>query len=159
MRTLYVLICLISISFSTTAATYEVSVTRKDSNLYVIDGKNTLIHTRYCYTYAYSEDAYLRTEGYSDKLIFIDSKDSCDVQRILEPVNLNTGTYEVQVSREDDKLYNIFGTDNFIITSMCLNLALADNAILKITFGSSGTLTFDDGDSCQVEGVYGKMNL
>lgn len=53
---------------------YSVSVTRKDSDLYKIDGKDIYIETRYCYEYATYEDVILIIEsnyGYSKgELIF-----------------------------------------------------------------------------------------
>ena len=46
------------------AENYEVNLTRKGSNVYKIDGKDIIIQTRYCYVYAYSEEAILKTSGY-----------------------------------------------------------------------------------------------
>jgi hypothetical protein len=43
--------------------TYSVAVSRMASNLYKVDGKNTYVKTRYCYEYAYSQDAVLRIDG------------------------------------------------------------------------------------------------
>jgi len=43
---------------------------------------------------------------------------------------------------------------------MCLNLALGDDAILKVSAGGYGTLHFiDDEDDCSVEGVYTQLRL
>jgi hypothetical protein len=55
---------------------YKISVTRKASNLYKVDGQDIYIETRYCYEYATGDDAVLIIEsnyGY-DKgvIIFID---------------------------------------------------------------------------------------
>lgn len=49
------------------ANTWEINVTRNDSNLYQITGKDSFVNTKYCYVYAYSEDAYLRVDGYDKK--------------------------------------------------------------------------------------------
>ena len=57
------------------AENYEVSLTRKGSNVYKIDGKDIIIQTRYCYVYAYSEEAIFKASGYGGELIFFDSKD------------------------------------------------------------------------------------
>ncbi|RLM26566.1 hypothetical protein BIY29_05370 [Brenneria alni] len=143
---------------ATLAETYEISVTRDSSNVYRIDGKNSIIHTKYCYVYAYSENAYLRTDGYNNQLIFIDSKDSCDVSGVYGENEIKNGSYEVKVSREDDDWYNIWGTDHFIKTSMCLNLALMDDAILRIN-GMRGDLIFNNGSQCQAENIYSKIKL
>ena len=77
--------------FATTPAlaedTYRVEVTRISSDLYKIDGTDYIIKTRYCYEYSYSDDAILiieSTYGYNiGRLIFIDSKDECDVEKII----------------------------------------------------------------------------
>ena len=56
------------------AGNYQVEVTRKTSNLYEVQGTKYYLETRYCYEYAYSQEAILKVEspyGYSrGKLIF-----------------------------------------------------------------------------------------
>ena len=142
------------------AEDYDLSVTRKGSNLYKVDGKDIYIHTRYCYEYVYSEDSLLRMSGTSGKIVFIDEGESCDVKAVYGDSNLTAGKYKISVSREDDDWYEVFGTDTFIKTSMCLNLALGDDAILKVSAGGYGTLYFiDDEDDCSVEGVYTQLRL
>ncbi|TCC84954.1 hypothetical protein EY915_01820 [Citrobacter braakii] len=111
------------------------------------------------YVYAYSEDAYLRVDGYDKKIIFTDSKDSCDVDNVFSMVNIDSGKYEVEVSKKEDNWYEVYGTDNMIKTSMCLSLALNEKAILSMDGYSAGELIFDDGDSCNVEGVYSPVRL
>jgi len=68
--------------------TYRVEVTRISNDLYKIDGTDYIIKTRYCYEYRYSDDAILiieSTYGYNiGRLIFIDSKDECDVEKIIQ---------------------------------------------------------------------------
>jgi hypothetical protein len=53
---------------------YTISITRKGSNLYKIDGENIYIKTRYCNEYTYRHDVVLEVEssyGYNKgKLIF-----------------------------------------------------------------------------------------
>jgi hypothetical protein len=141
------------------ADTWEINVTRKDSNIYQVTGKAVLVSTKYCYVYAYSEDAYLRVDGYDKKIIFTDSKDSCDVANVFSMVNISSGKYEVEVSKKEDNWYEIYGTDNMIRTSTCLSLALNEKAILSMNGYSAGELIFDDGDSCNVEGVYSPVRL
>ena len=87
------------------ANTWEINVTRKDSNLYQITGKDSFVNTKYCYVYAFSEDAYLRVDGYDKKIIFTDSKDSCDVDNVFSMVNIDSGKYEVEVSKKEDNLF------------------------------------------------------
>jgi hypothetical protein len=64
---------------------YEVNVTRVEQNLYRDTLSRAFIVTRYCYQYAYSEDAILSYEAYSynNKLIFEDGT-SCDVVKVTK---------------------------------------------------------------------------
>jgi hypothetical protein len=63
---------------------YKVTVTRKGSDLYQINGNNTYILTRYCYEYVYYEDAILKMSGSTGEIIFVGSGGSkCDVVQIL----------------------------------------------------------------------------
>ncbi|MFJ5338659.1 hypothetical protein ACIPSD_06020 [Pectobacterium sp. CHL-2024] len=74
-------------------------------------------------------------------------------------VNVDSGKYEVEITKKEDNWYEIYGTDNMIKTSMCLSLALNEKAILSMNGYRAGELTFDDGDSCNVEGVYSPVRL
>lgn len=55
---------------------YSVNITRKDNDLYKIEGTDLYIKTKYCYEYCYSEEVILvvyTTSRYSyGKVIFID---------------------------------------------------------------------------------------
>ena len=84
-------------SLSAAAANYEVSVTRKGSNLYQIDRKNVFIHTRYCYEYVYYETSLLRMNGYSGEIIFLDSASKCDVKAVYGPAEQQAGNYSVTI--------------------------------------------------------------
>jgi hypothetical protein len=84
------------------AENYEVSLARKGSNVYKIDGKDIIIQTRYCYVYAYSEEAIFKASGYGGELIVFDSKDKCDVKAVFGLSKQKPGKYVVTVSREDD---------------------------------------------------------
>ena len=142
-----------------TADNYEVSLTRKGSNLYKVDTKNIFVQTRYCYEYAYSEDSLLKLDGsYSSEIIFLDAKSRCDIKAIYSEVNQDAGKYSVTVSREEDDWYEIWGQDMFIKTSSCLSLALSDKAVLDISSNGYGTLYFEN-DECMVEGIYVKEKL
>lgn len=141
------------------AENYEVSLTRKGSNVYKIDGKDIIIQTRYCYVYAYSEEAIFKASGYGGELIFFDSKDKCDVKVVFGLSKQKPGKYVVTVSREDDDWYEVLGTDSYIKTSTCLSLALGEEAYLTMSASGFGQLRFEDGDDCMVEGVYTKLRL
>ena len=141
------------------AENYEVSLTRKGSNVYKIDGKDIIIQTRYCYVYAYSEEAIFKASGYGGELIFFDSKDKCAVKAVFGLSKQKPGKYVVTVSREDDDWYEVLGTDSYIKTSTCLSLALGEEAYLTMSASGFGQLRFEDGDDCMVEGVYTKLRL
>ena len=141
------------------AENYEVNLTRKGSNVYKIDGKDIIIQTRYCYVYAYSEEAIFKTSGYGGEVIFFDSKDKCDVKAVFGLSKQKPGKYVVTVSREDDDWYEVFRTNSYIKTSSCLSLALGEEGYLTISPSGFGRLRFKDGDDCMVEGVYTKLRL
>ena len=141
------------------AENYEVNLTRKGSNVYKIDGKDIIIQTRYCYVYAYSEEAIFKSSGYGGEVFFFDSKDKCDVKTVFGLSKQKPGKYVVTVSREDYDWYEVFGTSSYIKTSSCLSLALGEEAYLTIANSGFGRLRFKDGNECMVEGVYTKMRL
>jgi hypothetical protein len=141
------------------AENYEVNLTRKGSNVYKIDGKDIIILTRYCYVYAYSEEAIFKSSGYGGEVIFFDSKDKCDVKSVFGVSKQKPGKYVVTVSREDDDWYEVFGTSSYIKTSSCLSLALGEEAFLAISNSGFGRLRFKDGNDCMVEAVYTKLRL
>lgn len=147
-----------SIAAPAAAELYELSVTRKSSNIYAVDGKQIILQTRYCYVYAYSEQAILKSNGYGGSLIFVDSKDNCDLKAAYGVSRQPPGKYAVKVSHEDDDWYEVWGSNNYIKTSMCLKLALSQDAVL-IMNSYGGRLVFDDGQSCTVEAVYAKLRL
>ena len=141
------------------AENYEVNLTRKGSNVYKIDGKDIIIQTRYCYVYAYSEEAIFKTSGYGGEVIFFDSKDKCDVKAVFGVSKQKPGKYVVTVSHEDNDWYEVFGTSSYIKTSSCLSLALGEEAYLTIANSGFGRLRFKDGNDCMVEAVYTKLRL
>lgn len=141
------------------AENYEVNLTRKGSNVYKIDGKDMIIQTRYCYVYAYSEEAIFKSSGYGGEVIFFDSKDKCDVKAVFGVSKQKPGKFVVTVSHEDDDWYEVFGTNSYIKTSSCLSLALGAEAYLTIAPSGFGQLRFKDGDDCMVEAVYTKLRL
>ena len=141
------------------AENYEIILTRKGSNVYKIDGQDIIIQTRYCYVYAYSEEAIFKTSGYGGEVIFFESKDKCDVKAVFGVSKQAPGKYVVTVSHEDDDWYEVFGTNSYIKTSSCLSLALGEEAYLTISPSGFGRLRFEDGDDCMVEAVYTKLRL
>ncbi|WP_140637490.1 hypothetical protein [Methylibium rhizosphaerae] len=159
LRTTISLLALAALPLAAEAATYEITVTRKASNVYRVDGKSITIQTRYCYVYAYSEEALLKSSGYGGELIFIDSRDKCDVKAIYGKSEPSPGKYAVRVTHESDDWYEVQGTGSYLQTSACLSLALGQEAFLSLQAGGFGRIVFDDGQSCVVEGVYTRMKL
>lgn len=137
---------------------YSVTVTREDSNIYKVSSSEIIINTRYCYEYVYYEDSVLRLNGYSSELLFLDSDASCDVSAVYEQVSQASGDYSVTVSHEDDDWYEVWGQNLYIRTSLCLSLALGEEAVLSLQSGGFGTLYLEN-DQCSVEGIYSKLNM
>jgi hypothetical protein len=159
MRSLLSALVLALTAFGGTAASaadrYQVSLTRKDSNLYKVDGQPFWIQTRYCYVYGYGEDAVLSP----DEVVFLDDTEKCDVKRILKEMQPAAGTYNVSLSHEDDNLYSTMD-GIFVLTNMCLNLALGEDAVLRLNGYGGGTVIFsDNNDRCDVEGVFSQARL
>lgn len=153
---------LLALCFTTAqsyAGTYEVNVTRKGSNIYRVDGKSIFLQTRNCHVHAHSEEALIRSSGSSGEIIFIDSRDKCNVKAIYGKANITSGKYTVQVTHESDDWFEIQGTNSYLQTSMCLSLALGQEAFLTLNVGGYGRLIFEDGQSCDVESVFTKMRL
>jgi hypothetical protein len=78
------ILCLLGVIAATVplvAERYSVNVRRIEQNLYRETLSKTIIETRYCYEYAYGEDAILQWQGkYGDNwLLFIESEQKCDV--------------------------------------------------------------------------------
>lgn len=159
MRNIYFLMVFsIILPLTASADNYEVSVTRKGSNLYIVDGKKIFIHTRYCYEYVYSENTLLRMNGYSGDMIFLNSGGKCDVSAVYGETNQNPGEYLVRINRKDDNWYEIWGEGVYIKTTGCLSLALGQEAVISINAGGRGTLHVD-GYQCSVDGLYSKLSL
>ncbi len=135
---------------------YQVIVTRKSSNIYKINTTDAFIQTKYCYEYVYSENAFLKMRGRYGDMVFLDSGGKCDVQGIYSKRNKTLGKYIVTVSKESDNLYKVYGQNLYIRTSMCLNMALAEEAILTIGSYGYGSLHIGN-DTCTVEGVYSRQ--
>jgi hypothetical protein len=154
-RVLVALLALFFTSAAPAADRYNVNLTRKDSNLYKVDGTSFWVQTQYCYAYGYGEEAILSP----DEVIFLEDGDKCDVKRILKEISVAAGTHEVTLSREDDNLYaTLDGT--LVETTLCLNLALGDEAILRMNGYGGGTVIFvNDADKCDVETVFSQATL
>ncbi len=131
MRTVLLLLTALLTFHPAIAATYEVTVTRKGSNVYNVDGKSIIFQTRYCYVYAYSEEVILKSGGYGGEIIFIDSRDKCDIKAVFGKANPNPGKYAIRVTREDDDWYEVRGANLYLQTSACISLALGQRRFCR----------------------------
>ena len=64
---------------------YKVNVTRKDQDLYALDS-GMYVKTRYCYEYAYGEEAILRVDspyGYTVGHLIFKNMSHCEVASIF----------------------------------------------------------------------------
>jgi hypothetical protein len=156
-KIIILILCLL-VSLSAEADNYEVSVTRKGSNIYKVDGENLLVQTRYCYEYVYYEESFLKMNGYSGEIIFTESASKCDVKAVFGLSEQDAGRYSVTINHDDDDWYEVWGQDVYIKTSLCLSLALGEEAVLTLSEGGFGTLYVGD-DECMVEGLYSKLTL
>lgn len=142
-----------------TAAEYDISLSRKGPNLYKLDGTEILVHTRYCYQYSYGEQAILRMQGTQGEVTFIGSSPAkCNVKSVYGASTQSAGTYVVNVTREEDDWYEIFGQNLFIKTNGCISLAMNRESVLRISAGGYGTLNIDS-IPCTVEGIYAPLRL
>lgn len=147
---------LLSFSF---ADTYGLTVSREDSNRYKVSGMDVYIQTNYCYEYAYFEESILDMFGRTGDITFTDSGQTCTVAGVYADAGIKSGSYSVTVTRKDSNWYEIFGKDLFIETSLCLQLAIMQDATLDISYGGKGTIYFERGQSCSVKGVFSRLSL
>ena len=77
-------VALLAVAGSVAAEIYKVTVRRIDMDLYRTS-EGVYIQTKYCYEYAYGDDAVLIYERYSydNKLVF-DSGTVCEVERVFK---------------------------------------------------------------------------
>lgn len=156
------LFLMLALFFSSVAQseTYELYLTRKGSNVYKVSGKNIVIRTKYCYTYAYSEESIYKSNGYGGgDVIFLNAGNKCQVDAVYAEAKQPAGKYVVTVSREDDDWYSVYGSDTYIQTSTCLSLALVEEAFLSVDSYGLGRLKLRGVPDCMVEGIYSKIRI
>jgi hypothetical protein len=144
----------LTLSVPLSAETYSVNVTRKDSNLYKVDGKRVWVNTRYCYHYGYSDEAVLTP----DRIVFVNAGEKCDVRQVYSETSLSAGTYKVTVTQESGNVYSTYDGVT-ILTSMCLNLAIGEQAALRMAAYGGKLIFLNSGDSCEVEAVLSPVQL
>lgn len=148
MRTFAIVLAGLSISGSAYADLYKFSVRRLERNFYELDRGKAYLITRYCYEYAYGEEAVVDDD--SDEIRFDGGK--CDIKKLLVPKDQSAGTYRVRVQLEEDDLYELNFSGLYAKTDYCLKYVYGSDATLNWN-GYSGRLTFEDGQTCQVSKV------
>lgn len=56
-----------------------------------------------------------------------------EAKAVFVPTKIDTGKYEVELTRIDSNFYQICGTNLYIVTKYCYEYATRDDAILSIT--------------------------
>lgn len=161
-KTKLTVLALIAVACAATAHAddYKVNVTRQAFNVYTVDGKDIVIHTRVCLTHAKSEAAVLRPDRFGAIIVFGESGEKCGVDEAYGPANVAAGRYAVTVSHQQDDWYEVSGGRTFIKTSYCMSLALDKEAVLLLSANGGGELVFkDDRSRCDVVRVYSKLQL
>jgi hypothetical protein len=64
-----------------------------------------------------------------------------DVEQLLAPASLSSGSYDVNVTRKANNLYRADGTGSYILTRYCYEYAYSQKAVLRYD-GRGGTLVF-----------------
>jgi len=155
MRALVLLAALSATSSAFAADRYNVALTRKDRNLYKVDGKPIWVQTRYCYVYGYGEEAALS----ADEIVFLDSSEKCDVKRVLKEVSVQSGNYKARLTYDDDNFYSTLD-GMFIKTNLCLELEISEETVLHMNGYGGGTAIFLTHDRrCPVENIFSQLQI
>lgn len=69
---------------------------------------------------------------HSDTKAITTDEDVVEIETILSPTELKQGKYKVDITREGDDLYKISGTEIYLETRNCLELATFEEVIVTI---------------------------
>ena len=115
------------------AEAYPVSLTRIDKDVYREDLSKLIVLTRYCYEYAYGQDAVLVYErGSSGNRVIFDGGETCDVRGIYRT--------NAQLERVADDVYRDQATGRYVRTRFCYVYAYGEDALVlddRVVFVSS----------------------
>jgi hypothetical protein len=148
MRTLAIILAALSISGSAYADLYKFSVRRLESNFYELDRGKAYLITKYCYEYAFGDEAVVDDD--SDEIRFDGGK--CDIDKVLVPKTQSAGNYKVSVKREEDNFYELNFSGLYAKTSYCYEYTYGSDAVLSWN-GYNGKLTFESGRTCPVSNL------
>lgn len=102
---------IIFITLSLNAEYYKVNVKRESSDLYKVLYPNILIQTKYCYEYAYGDDAILKyTENAYDNELIFSSGTKCIVSKVFEmgkttSVHNKNSQYLIDIAINDETFF------------------------------------------------------
>lgn len=147
-----------AISLFAAAANYEVSLTRDGDNLYKLSGRDLVLKTRYCYSYAFEEPSILSVGGGRSTVYFRDTETECSISAIYESSDLAPALYPLTITNEGSDWYEDEFRNVYIKTSMCLSLSISEDAVLALKEGAFSYL-FTESGRCRVEKVYSKADL
>lgn len=77
----------------------------------------------------------------------------CSVDTVYVRKRLRWGTHKVTVTREEEGIYSLAGSETLLFASRCSTLALRDEAVLEMQDSLPGILHLHGG-TCRVEGVF-----
>ncbi len=135
----------------------EIKVIKIASELYKLEGKSILLQTHNCDDPEHSQDAFLKMNDSSKKIVFRESKSSCDVVAAYKLSAGGVGSYSVVIQYERENWYAISSTKSYVRTKQCLNISERKRAVLSLSGTGFGTLHIGRTE-CQVEGVYTKLD-
>ena len=147
-RTLLALIFLLLTAVACPAGQHPLTVTRTADDFYAAFDRDILIKTKFCSVRAFQERALLRSDSFGE-LVFMDGT-RCNVDTVKR---LRRGTHKVTVTREEEGIYRLAGSEALLFASRCSTLALQDEAALEMQDSLSGILHLHGG-TCRVEGVF-----
>lgn len=151
------------------AASYNVNVTRIGQDFYSIDGNTTILHTAFCYEYAYSEGATLSMSGFSgayDGAIRFSNNQTCDVAGAYVPVNVAAGTYNANLTIDSGGMgFYLDAVQRLVVRASptCFQYHYYDSSTLILNYGGGvayssgmkiGTILFSDRSTCDMTGIY-----
>ena len=120
-------------------------------DFYAAFDRDILIKTKFCSVRAFQDKALLRSDLFGE-LVFMDGT-RCSVDTVYVRKRLRWGTHKVTVTREEEGIYSLAGSETLLFASRCSTLALRDEAVLEMQDSLSGILHLHGG-TCRVEGVF-----
>ena len=142
-RTFLALIFLLLSAVACPAGQHPLTVTRTADDFYAAFDRDLLIKTKFCSVRAFQEKALLRSDLFGE-LVFMDGT-RCSVDTVYVRKRLRWGTHKVTVTREEEGIYSLAGSETLLFASRCSTLALRDEAVLEMQDSLSGILHLHGG--------------